>query len=59
VHIGGLETDICVMKNAVDLFEAGIVPVVLSKYCASCSGEPAHLNALQTMRRYIGAGQVL
>ncbi len=59
VHICGLETDMCVTKNAVDLFEAGIIPVVLSKYCASCSGEMAHLNALQTLRRYIGAEQVL
>ncbi len=59
VHISGLETDMCVMKNAVDLFEAGIVPVVLSEFCASCSGETAHRNALQTIRRYIGVDQVL
>ena len=59
VHICGLETDMCVTKNAVDLFEAGIVPVVLSTYCASCSGAEAHVHALQTLRRYIGAKQVL
>jgi nicotinamidase-related amidase len=59
VHICGLETDMCVTKNAVDLFEAGIIPIVLSKYCASCSGENAHVNALQTLRRYIGTEQVL
>jgi nicotinamidase-related amidase len=59
VHICGLETDMCVTKNAVDLFEAGIVPVVLSTYCASCSGEESHMHALQALRRYIGAEQVL
>lgn len=59
MHVCGLETDMCVTKNAVDLFEAGTIPFVLSKYCASCSGEKVHANALQTLRRYIGNRQVL
>jgi nicotinamidase-related amidase len=58
VHLCGLETDICITKNAVDLFESGIVPVVLSKYCASCAGEEAHIQALKTLRRFVGKDQV-
>lgn len=58
VHICGIDTDICVTKAAVDLFEAGIVPVVLAGYCASHAGKTAHENALLTLQRFIGKRQI-
>lgn len=58
VHVCGIDTDICVTKCAVDLFEHGIEPVVLSGLCASHAGEDAHQNALNTLKRYIGKSQV-
>lgn len=59
IDICGIDTDICVTKNAVDLFENGIVPFVLAKYCASHAGEVAHTNALRTLNRFIGRAQVI
>lgn len=59
VDICGIDTDICVTKCAVDLFESGIVPKVLSKYCASHAGLKSHKSALSTLRRYIGKDQVI
>lgn len=59
VHICGIDTDICVTKCAVDLFEAGIVPKVLANFCASHAGNDAHLNALKTLERFIGRDQVI
>lgn len=58
VHVCGIDTDICVTKCAVDLFENGIEPVVLSALCASHAGKDAHQNALSTLKRYIGKSQV-
>ncbi len=58
VYVCGIDTDICVTKCAVDLFEHGIEPVVLSELCASCAGENAHKNALSTLKRYIGESQI-
>ena len=58
VHICGIDTDVCVMKCAVDLFENGIRPVVLSKASASCAGDDYHLNALLILHRQIGSGQI-
>ena len=55
----GIDTDICVTKTAVDLFEAGIVPRVLSRLSASCRDSELHDAALQILRRYIGAAQVI
>ncbi len=59
IDIVGIDTDICVTKCAVDLFEAGIVPRVLSNFCASHAGEEAHKFALKTLARYIGSKQIV
>jgi nicotinamidase-related amidase len=59
VDVCGIDTDICVTKCAVDLFENGIIPFVLAKYCASHAGEDAHRYALKTLGRFIGRGQVI
>lgn len=58
VHVCGVDTDVCVTKCAVDLFENGVVPVVLKDYCASCAGPDIHESALKILERYIGERQI-
>ncbi len=58
VHICGIDTDICVLKCAVDLFEHERVPVVLAHACATNAGPELHRAALAILKRYIGSGQV-
>ena len=58
LDICGIDTDICVTKCAVDLFENGIEPVVLKEYCNSTGGKAAHLNGLKTLERFIGSSQI-
>lgn len=58
VHICGIDTDICVMKCAVDLFKAGRIPIILKDYCASHGGNEFHQSALSILRRYIGTKQI-
>lgn len=55
VDIAGIDTDCCVLKTAVDLFEAGVKPRVLAHYCASNGGEVSHQAALTVLSRLIGA----
>jgi len=59
MDICGIDTDICVTKCAVDLFENGIIPFVLANYCASYNGKEAHMNALKTLERFIGKSQII
>jgi len=59
VFICGIDTDICVTKCAVDLFENSIVPIVIQDYCASNAGSEAHINAIKTLKRFIGAKQII
>lgn len=59
VDICGIDTDICVTKCAVDLFELGIDARVIANHCASHAGMKAHENALRTLERFIGKGQLM
>lgn len=59
VYLLGINTDCCVLKTAVDLFEAGIRPVVLAYYCASNGGIESHQSAILVLQRLIGKENVL
>lgn len=58
VHVCGIDTDVCVTKCAVDLFENGFRPVVLGFACASNGGHEYHKAALKILIRCIGREQV-
>ncbi len=59
VDLCGIATDGCVLKTAVDLFEAGVTPVVLADYCGSHGGADCHEAGLLLLRRFIGRDQVV
>jgi nicotinamidase-related amidase len=54
----GIATDGCVLKTAVDAFERGIEPVVVTDACASHAGSAVHEAGLLLLGRFIGAGQL-
>jgi len=58
VDLVGIDTDMCVLKCAMDLFDLGIEPVVLVDACASTAGLQAHLAGLAILGRNIGARQL-
>ncbi|MBD1849284.1 isochorismatase family protein [Leptolyngbya sp. FACHB-711] len=55
VAVVGIDTDMCVLKIAMDLFDRGIEPLVLTDCCASTAGLQAHLAGLAVLSRNIGA----
>lgn len=54
VFVCGADTDCCVLKIATDLFERGIMPIVLTDYCDSNGGEESHKAGILVMKRLIG-----
>ena len=54
----GIATDGCVLKSAVDAFERGIEPVVVTDACASHAGREIHEAGLLLLARFIGPGQL-
>jgi len=59
LDICGVDTDACVTKCALDLFENHIEPVVLANYCSSTFGYEVHRTALATLKRLIGKRQII
>jgi nicotinamidase-related amidase len=59
VYICGLQTDVGVYKTALDLFDMGIKPVVISDACGSCRGKTNHDMGIKMAKRQIGEDQVL
>lgn len=59
VDICGIDTDICVTKCAVDLFERNIIPYVLKDYCATHAEADVQASALIILARYIGSSQII
>jgi nicotinamidase-related amidase len=55
VTVVGIDTDMCVLKVALDLFDLGIEPTILVDCCASTAGLQAHLAGLAVLTRNIGA----
>ena len=59
VVLAGIATDNCILKTAVDLFEAGTEPVVLTDHVASHGGPAAHACGLMLIGRFIGERQLI
>lgn len=55
VRLVGIDTDMCVLKVAMDLFDLNIRPVIYTDCCASTGGLQSHLAGLAVLARNIGA----
>jgi nicotinamidase-related amidase len=58
IDLVGIDTDMCVLKIALDIFDLGIEPFVYTDCCASTSGLQAHLAGLAVLARNIGADRL-
>lgn len=55
----GVATESCVLKSAVDAFERGYTPWMVTDACASDAGAEVHQAGLTVARRLIGAAQLI
>lgn len=55
----GIDTESCVLKSAVDAFEAGVRPWILTDASASHSDQAGHDAGLLVARRFIGSSQLV
>lgn len=59
VHLCGIATDNCVLATAIDLFEAGIRPIVIADACASHAGPDYHEAGMLLLKRLLGEAQIV
>jgi nicotinamidase-related amidase len=55
LYFCGVATESCVLKSAVDAFEFGLVPWIITDASASDAGAGVHEAGLTVARRFIGA----
>jgi nicotinamidase-related amidase len=58
IAVAGIDTDMCVLKTAMDLFDLGIEPIILTDCCASTAGLQAHFAGLAILSRNVGPLQL-
>ena len=58
ISVVGIDTDMCLLKTAMDIFDLGIEPIILVDCCASTAGLQAHLAGLAILSRNIGPHQL-
>lgn len=59
VYVCGIDTEVCVLKTAVDAFERDIVPRLVVDASASHSGSEAHEAGLVVAQKMIGRKQLV
>lgn len=59
IYIAGINTDVCVLKAAMDLFDAKKEVYVVKDLCASLHGKDHHVMALDILRRVIGEKHII
>lgn len=59
IYVCGIDTEVCVLKTAVDAFERDIVPRLIVDASASHSGTEAHEAGLLVAQKMIGRKQLV
>lgn len=59
VYMAGIATEACVLKTALDLFEADIRPIVIADACASDKNDRFHTMAIELITSLIGTENVV
>ena len=59
IYLCGIDTECCVLKTALDLFENGYNIYVLKEYCACTRGITRHNNAIEILKSNIGEKYVI
>lgn len=59
VYLCGIDTDACVLKTAIDLFENNIDVKVIENCCMSHSGKKYHNYAIKMLKKLIGKESII
>lgn len=59
IYLCGFDTDECIQKTAIDLFEQNYDVYVLKDYCMSHAGKEIHDLYIQNLSRLIGKNKII
>lgn len=58
IIIFGLDTEACVLKTALDVFDSGLRPIILEDLCYSSSGAHGHKAGINLLKVLLGPDQI-
>lgn len=59
IVIVGVDTNECVLATAIDIFDAGLTPIVVKDCCASSGGKQSHDMGIALLSALIGPRQIV
>lgn len=59
IYICGFDTDACIYKTALDLFENNYSVFILKEYCGSSGGYKLHEMGLKLLNRQLGRNSII
>ena len=59
IYLCGFDTEACVLKTALDMFEKEYNVFILKDYCMSGAGQEMHNNAIEIIKRTIGKKRII
>ena len=59
IYLCGIDTDACVLKTAIDLFENNIDVKIIENCCMSHSGKKYHNYAIKMLKKLIGKENII
>jgi nicotinamidase-related amidase len=59
VYLCGSDTDMCLLRSALGVMEAGLRPIIITSLCASTGGPELHHFGLIQMKRLLGRDQLV
>lgn len=59
IYLCGIDTECCILKTALDLFEKEFNVYVLKDFCACTHGKERHNNAIEILKRTIGSKHII
>lgn len=59
IYLCGFDTDACVLKTALDLFENNYEVYVLKDYCMCSAGQKIHNETIENLKRLIGREYII
>lgn len=59
IYLCGIDTEACILKTALDMFENEYNVYILEEYCACTYGKERHNNAIRILERNIGKEYII
>ena len=59
IYLAGIFSDVCILKEAIDMFDDGVMSYVIEDLSTSLHGQEAHKNAFDNIKLALGEDKII